>query len=258
MTERAAAEADDIERALSAGATPERAAASKAYLKIDLTFTGASVPQVRSAVRQWRRAQPALDRSHLLAVVSYLWARPVFECRLAAVLMLTDRLTLLESADLGLVERLLRDSRTWALVDSLAADVAGSLVTRFPEKCAELDRWAKDQDFWIRRSAILALLVPLRRGDMTQFDRFGRYADQMLAEREFFIRKAIGWVLRETSKKRPDLVTRWLAPRAGRASGVTMREAVKYLPAADRDALMAAYRVAAGSSPDPGTTRPDS
>jgi 3-methyladenine DNA glycosylase AlkD len=54
-------------------------------------------------------------------------------------------------------------------------------------------------------------------------------------------RKAIGWVLRETGKKNPGLVIAWLAPRAHLASGVTMREAVKYLPAADSAALTAAY-----------------
>jgi 3-methyladenine DNA glycosylase AlkD len=64
----------------------------------------------------------------------------------------------------------------------------------------------------------------------------------MLDEREFFIRKAIGWVLREVGKKRPAEVAAWLAPRTGRASGVTMREAVRYLPAADADRLMTAYR----------------
>jgi 3-methyladenine DNA glycosylase AlkD len=242
MTERAVAEASEIERELSSGVTQERAAAARAYLKVDLSYTGASVPQTRAAVIGWRRSQAALDRAHLIAVVRALWARPVFECRMAAVIMLTDRRQLLEAADLDLVEQLLRESGTWALVDSLAADVAGSLAERFPGLCSTLDRWAADGDFWIRRSALLALLVPLRRGDPAPFERFGRYADQMLAEREFFIRKAIGWVLRETGKKQPGLVTAWLALRTQRASGVTMREAVKYLPTADRDSLMTAYR----------------
>ena len=103
-------------------------------------------------------------------------------------------------------------------------------------------RWAADDDFWIRRSALLALLVPLRRGETASFERFARYADGMLSEREFFIRKAIGWVLRETGKRQPDLVAAWLAPRAPSASGVTMREAVRYLAPGQRDALMAAYR----------------
>lgn len=66
----------------------------------------------------------------------------------------------------------------------------------------------------------------------------------MLEEKEFFIRKAIGWVLRETSKKRPDLVYVWLVPRAHRASGVTMREAVKYLGDDRAASLMEVYKAA--------------
>jgi 3-methyladenine DNA glycosylase AlkD len=62
----------------------------------------------------------------------------------------------------------------------------------------------------------------------------------MLDEREFFIRKAIGWVLRETSKKRPDLVYHWVLPRASRTSGVTRREAVKHLSDQQRAAIAAA------------------
>jgi 3-methyladenine DNA glycosylase AlkD len=73
----------------------------------------------------------------------------------------------------------------------------------------------------------------------------------MLDEKEFFVRKAIGWVLREEGKRRPDEVVAWLAPRTHRASDVTLREAVKYLAPGDRDALMAAYR--AGST---GPRRP--
>jgi 3-methyladenine DNA glycosylase AlkD len=73
-------------------------------------------------------------------------------------------------------------------------------------------------------------------------DRFLGRAEPMLDEREFFIRKAIGWVLRELGKRRPETVAAWLAPRTQRASGVTMREAVKYLPPDDRDRLTRAYR----------------
>ena len=98
-----------------------------------------------------------------------------------------------------------------------------------------------DDDFWVRRSAMLALLIPLRQGE-GDFDRFARYANGMLEEKEFFIRKAIGWVLREVSKKRPEVVYDWIAPRTHRASGVTMREAVKYLPGERREGLMSAYK----------------
>jgi len=100
------------------------------------------------------------------------------------------------------------------------------------------DRWVRDHDFWIRRAALLALLGPLGRGD-GDFGRFAGYADALLDDKEFFIRKAIGWVLRETAKKRPSLVYMWLLPRAARASGVTVREAIKPLPEWQRTAVLA-------------------
>jgi 3-methyladenine DNA glycosylase AlkD len=103
-----------------------------------------------------------------------------------------------------------------------------------------MDAWAWDGDFWVRRASLLAELRPIRRG--ADLDRFLARAEPMLDEREFFIRKAIGWVLREAGKRRPESVVAWLTPRTHRASGVTMREAVKYLPAADAARLTTAYR----------------
>jgi 3-methyladenine DNA glycosylase AlkD len=230
-----------IERELRDLGTPERAAGTKAYLKSDLEFTGTTVPATRSVIRSWCRARPALTREDLTATAGELWARPVFECRLAAVELLDAQAALLRPGDAVMIEQMLRTARTWALVDTLAEHVMGGLVERYPELTATLDRWAGDDDFWLRRSAMLALLRPLRRGG-GDFDRFSRYADQMLEEKEFFIRKAIGWILRDTAKLRPALVAQWLEPRAHRASGVTIREAVKPLPPDVRDQLMAAYR----------------
>ena len=112
VTERAAAAADAIERALRTDVPASRAAASRAYLKIDLQFIGTSVPQARSLVTQWRRERPGLDRPELLAVVTALWDRPVFECRMAALLLLVDRVSLLQAADIDLIEQLLRQSGT--------------------------------------------------------------------------------------------------------------------------------------------------
>jgi len=232
--------ARQIEDALRSAGTPERAAREKHYLKSDLEFLGASVWEIRRAVKSALEGQ-SLGHDGLVALVRELWREPMHERRMAAVAALELREGELSVADMPLIEELLRDSRTWALVDGLAADVAGSIAERDAGSVgAILDRWAADPDFWVRRAALLAELKPLRSG--TAFDRFGRHADAMLDEREFFIRKAIGWVLRETGKRRAPEVTAWLAPRTGRASGVTVREAIRYLPAPDAERLMAAYK----------------
>jgi 3-methyladenine DNA glycosylase AlkD len=227
------AAADEIEVRLRTLGTPERADGEKRYLKSSLDFLGVRVPDVRREVRAVARTITSHDE--LVSLVEDLWRKPVHERRLAAALLLGTRAELLGPRDLPLIERLVRESKTWALVDVLAGNVLGQILLAHPEAAGAIDSWAADPDFWIRRSALLSQGKPLKAG--APFDRFARYADPMLDEKEFFIRKAIGWVLRDTSKTRPDEVFEWLLPRASRASGVTMREAVKYLSAEQRQAL---------------------
>src|ERR1035438_4613991 len=229
----------EIDGDLRRQGSPDRAVQEKAYLKSRLEHYGASVPAVRAVAKGIVARRPALTREELIALVETLWAGSIYELRRVAVELLEMCGDRLQAADIELVERLLRQAQTWALVDELAAVVVGGLVEHHAELGPVLDRWAVDDDFWIRRSVLLALLMPLRRGD-GDFQRFSRYADGMLDEEEFFIRKAIGWVLRDTARKRPDLVYRWLLPRAARASGVTVREAVKPRSAEERAAVLAA------------------
>ena len=97
-----------------------------------------------------------------------------------------------------------------------------------------------------RRSSLLTLLPGIRRGGLDR-ERFERYATPMLTEKEFFIRKAIGWVLREAAKKDPAYVAAWTRSHLDRMSGVTFREAVRRLPAEQAARLQAEYRKPAGS-----------
>ena len=236
----ALATADLLTEELRAVARPERAVHEKAYLKSDLEFLGATVWEIRRVTLAFSKGTE-LTHDELIALVEALWAEPVHERRMAAVALLELHPWLLKAADLPLIERLLRESRTWALVDGLAADVVGAILVDSPLKVTPvLDRWATDPDFWIRRSSLLAELRPLRAG--AEMAPFLRRADAMLEEKEFFIRKAIGWVLRETARKRQAEVVAWIAPRTHRASGVTMREVVRHLPAAEGERLMTAYR----------------
>ncbi len=234
----AAEPAQEIEAELNKVGSPERATAEKRYLKSDLTFLGASLAQIRTVAKSIEKEEQ-LERGDLIVLVRELWSRPIFECRKAAVIHLELHASELGPQDLPVIETLIRESKTWALVDDLAGHVVGEIALRHDLK-QKLDEWAKDDDFWIRRSALLAELKPLRKG--SAFQPFLGRADAMLEETEFFIRKAIGWVLRETSKKRPREVYEWLAPRTHRASGVTMREAVKYLNPQQTARLMRAYK----------------
>jgi 3-methyladenine DNA glycosylase AlkD len=227
-----------LDQELAASGTPDRAEQERRYLKSDLRHYGTGLPTIH---RLAKGAAAGLDHDSLVSVASALWSEPVHERRMLAATLLEDRSDLLEPSDLAWLESLIRDSRTWALVDTLAPSVAGPLVDRHPELEAVLERWSRDPDFWMRRAALLVHLLPLRAG-AGDFDRFGRYADLMLEDQEFFVRKAIGWVLRDTARGRPELVEAWVAPRTHRMSGVTIREAVKRLPEPARERLLAAHR----------------
>jgi len=233
--------ANELEDELRALGTPARAESERAYLKSDLQFLGASVPAIRRVARTAGARYPVDEHDALVALVTALWTAGVHERRMLAVELLVMHSGCLRPEDLVLLERLLREARTWALVDSLAAQVVGPIVDAHPETVPTLDRWVGDDDFWLRRSAMLALLVPLRRGEGNP-ELFFSYADRLLEEKEFFILKAIGWVLRDLGRRRSGLVLEWITPRVGRVSGVTLREVLKCLQPEQAAALRSAYR----------------
>jgi 3-methyladenine DNA glycosylase AlkD len=227
-----------IEAELRSAGNRDRAVGEKRYLKSDLAFLGCTLGDMRRIARTTFTGE-SLTVEDVRGLVPELWGKPLFERRMTAIILLELHASALGVADLTLIESLIRQSETWALVDGLAEDVTGEIALRHRVK-QRLDRWARDADFWVRRSSLLAELKPLRAG--APFRPFADRADAMLDETEFFIRKAIGWVLRETSKKRPHEVYEWIAPRTHRASGVTMREAVKYLDSKKATRLMLAYK----------------
>ena len=225
-----------VAEALRAAGTAERAAQEKRYLKSELEFFGVTVPELRRVVTAAVRGYAGLDGAGMVAWAVALWGEPVHERRMAAVEILTLAAPRLGAGELAVVERLVRESGTWALVDGLAGNVAGEIALRDPRSWPVIDRWAVDADFWVRRSALLALLRGIR-SRQPELARFTRYAEPMLPEREFFIRKAIGWVLREISKRDPAWVASWTELHLAGMSGVTFREAVRRLPAGEAERL---------------------
>ena len=222
--------------------SPERAVGAKRYLKSDLSHLGVRVPDIRAATRALLRTRQVSGRDQVLDIAATLWAQPVFELRLASVEVLIASRAVLDDRDLSMCEVRLREAHTWALVDPLAIDVVGAIAADAPDNpvvTATLSRWVEEEHFWLPRAALLSQLRIVRSKDGDP-SRFFSYADQLLEQREFFIAKAIGWVLRDMSRRHPELVFEWLLPRAHRCSAVTNKEAVKYLTDAQRQEVAAA------------------
>ena len=221
--------------------TTKRALQEKRYLKSKLEFLGVGVPRVRREALAFVRAQPEMDRRELRALAEVAWASDVHELRSVAIGILERRSDALTSADAAWLLRLVESSDTWAHIDWLSIKVFGALTARHTALGATLDRWAQHDSFWVRRAALLSFHDALRAGE-GDFDHFARLAVPMLGEPEFFIRKAIGWVLRTASLARPELVVAFVAEHGGALSGLTFREATRRLPAAAQRKLEAQRR----------------
>src|SRR2546428_8788641 len=195
---------------LKSGGSSARAAHDKAYLKSKLRFWGADLPAIRAAVREFCRAHPNLTRAELRSTAETLYATDVHELLASAIGVLECHRETLVARDLPWLIELVRRSNSWAYVDWVAPKVIGDVIARDVRSRRRLVKWAKDGNFWVRRAALLAEHDALRagRGD---FALWARLAAGMLDERECFIRKAIGWVLREGSKKRPARTYAFLA-----------------------------------------------
>lgn len=211
------------------------AASQKAYMKSALRFHGVSNAAVRRAAKDYALGRLG-DVAELKATVDALMESAFFDVRLGALALVERKSKLLGRAELPWLLTLVRRGGCWAMVDWVATGFIAPVVEEEPKALALLDRWAKDQDFWVRRTSLLAQEPQLRRGG-GDFERFATLAAGMLDEKEFFIRKAIGWVLRSTSKQRPALVFAFLKKHRARVSGLTLREGAKYLPSAQREAL---------------------
>lgn len=207
----------------------ERAAREKAYLKSPLQFHGVAVPDIRRACADFLKTQPVWGRREWRALADALYRTDFHDLRSAGIGLLERRSALLTPEDVPWLVQLVRRSPTWAHVDGLATKVFGPVVEAHPALRDELRVWAQDPDFWVRRTALLTQLDALRSGG-GDFGLFEELAAPMLPEKEFFIRKAIGWVLRDVSRKRPELTYRFLLAHREQLSGLTLREGAKHLP----------------------------
>jgi 3-methyladenine DNA glycosylase AlkD len=216
-------------RRFAAVGKAERATYERAYMKSALKFHGVDAATVRAACAELCKAH-ALDHDGIVAVVDALYATDWFDLHSAAVGVLERKRKLVGVDDAPWLIGLVRASACWAHVDWIATKIVPHALPQKPR--ALLRSWARDDDFWVRRTALLAQLDVLRAGG-GDFALFAELAVPMLGEKEFFIRKAIGWVLRDTSKKRPELVRAFVDEHAANMSGLTLREATRRLPAAN-------------------------
>ena len=128
------------------------------------------------------------------------------------------------------------ESKGWDLIDNIAIWLVCELIRKDPLKHDLIEMWSKDSNFWRRRVAIISPIKLFKKKEC-DLDLFLRIWEEHLHEKEFFIRKAVGWVLRELAKSEPDLVFDFLLKNKEKMSGLTLREGSRNLSGKYRDLL---------------------
>jgi 3-methyladenine DNA glycosylase AlkD len=216
-----------IRKALQEEADPARGAGAQAYLKSAIPSLGVRVPEVRRLTLAAAAAHPFDSLEQLRATVLELWrGATVREERYAAIDLTGLRMAARDLQMLPLYEEIIRTGAWWDLVDGVAPRIGVLLKAHRPAITAVLRGWGRDGDFWIRRASITAQLKA--KAD-TDRDLLREVIEANLADPEFFIRKAIGWALREFGKTDPEWVRAFVAEHGEGLSPLSRREALRNL-----------------------------
>jgi 3-methyladenine DNA glycosylase AlkD len=213
--------------ALAASADPERAPRMQAYMKSEMPYRGVASPAMRVITRRIFADHPLSSCEQWRATVLELWREARFrEERYAAIALVAHRLHKeCRSLDaFPVYEEMITSGAWWDYVDEIAHHV-GDLLRAHPEQVGHVMReWSIDKDMWKRRVSIICQLSFKRDTDL---DLLYANIEANLADRNFFIRKAIGWALRAYAWTDPDEVVRYVAANEPRLSGLSRREALK-------------------------------
>ncbi|MET9325966.1 DNA alkylation repair protein [Tsukamurella sp. NPDC003166] len=218
---------DGIRAGLRAAADPERAPRMQAYMKSAMPFLGVPSPAVRSITGAVRREHPPADLDELRAAVLDLWDAATYrEERYAAQNLLRYRLGTGDPALLPLHEHIAVTGAWWDHVDETAHRIADLHDAHPADTAAVVRAWSRGGNLWLRR---LAIISQLGRKDRLDTDLLTDVIEPALPESEFFLRKAIGWALREHAKTDPEWVRAYVTAHEDRLSGLSRREALKHL-----------------------------
>lgn len=225
---------DAVRAALGTAADPGRAPAMTAYMKSDLPFLGVTAPRRASALRPVLAAHPPTDRARWEATVRALWDEATHrEERYAALALLEVRTarSWLDPGLVPLVEHLVVTGAWWDLVDQVAGRTVAPLHRLHPDALRPVVlRWAGDDDIWLRRTAVLSQLGS---GQSTDRDLLAEVALANADRPEFWLRKAIGWALRDLARSDPAWVAGFLAAQGEHLSPLSRREAARHLGPGD-------------------------
>lgn len=217
-----------IQLVLLANANSENAQAMRAYMRSQFDFFGIKTPVRRQLLKDTGKI--SASATEIFQLIQALWSLPQREFHYVAIDIVAQHRKILSLEHIPTLLELAQQRAWWDSVDGLAAVIGDVLFAECKQSPAAqvcMNHAVQHSSMWVRRIAMTHQL-----GWRLQTDtwRLFSYAEQLADEDEFFIRKAIGWALRDFAKWNPESVSKFVATRGARLSSLTKREALKNLP----------------------------
>ncbi|MFC1550353.1 DNA alkylation repair protein [Candidatus Neomarinimicrobiota bacterium] len=201
-----------------------KAKGMQAYMKTDQPFYGVQAGPRRIIFRRAKKKFAIKSRTDYFELINELWCGKYREDMYQAIEIAEAYKVYIDDKSWEFFEILVRTATNWDTLDWIAAKLISPLIIKNRKFEKRLIEWSKDNNLWVRRASILA---HLRHKDETNTELLTILILELASEKEFFIRKAIGWILREYAYTNPDWVKTFIKQNEKKLSGLSIREALK-------------------------------
>ncbi len=215
-----------IKNELKSNGNLQKAPQMQAYMKTDQPFYGVQSKLRKQIFRDAIKKYPITSREEWEKAILELWNGTNREEMYQALEVAERYKSYHDESAWALFETLLRSATNWDTVDWLSSNLIGQLVYKYGHFEKQLVEWSDDENFWVRRATLLA---HLKHKEKTNINLLSQTILKLAHEKEFFIRKAIGWILRQYSYTDPDWVLQFVNKYEDKLSGLSKREALKAL-----------------------------
>lgn len=206
-------------------ADPVVAKSAERYLKNLFTLYGIKAPLRRELFKTYYKTAGIPSINDMPRFITLCWSHPQREIHYFGMETLMKYANKLPLQSIEWMEHMVTRNAWWDTVDMIAIRLMGPYFIQYPRQRDPItSRWMASDHMWLQRCA---LLFQLKYKENTDEQLLYQYIEQLITHRDFFIRKAIGWVLREYSKTNPQSVQRFVDSHS--LSALSRREAIKYL-----------------------------
>ena len=214
-----------LEKRFRENANAESAVQMKRYMKDRFDFFGIKSPLRSELYREHKQLNGLIPKDKRDEIVKWCWNAPQREWQYFAMEFLGKEAKKADMQVVDLYTFMIVNKSWWDTLDYIAVNLVGPYLNKYPERIPELtNNWMDSDNIWLQRTCILFQLKYKTNTDTKLLEGF---ILRLKESNEFFIRKAIGWSLREYSKTNPEYVKSFVASHE--LSGLSHREALKWM-----------------------------